>query len=296
MGVVGETGSKVALTGGFSAEGIGAWSEPAEFEVTRERIMAYAAATNDDIPLHASGELAPPVFAVVPAFATMASSGSTVIPSELAPMIVHGEQDFVFHRPITPGMTLMTRAAPIGLQTRSSGVTVVVKVAVTDRADGSPVCDQHSTIFVRGGDAGGSVGEGAPSHSFPERAETPVVEVVQAFDADQTFRYSAASGDPMPIHLDDDFARAMGLPGIIIHGLCTMAFTSRAVIQNACPDDPTRLRRLAVRFSKPVLPGQEITTRIWAAGQRDGRAVYAFETTGPGGAPVIKDGLAEVAA
>ncbi len=42
----------------------------------------------------------------------------------------------------------------------------------------------------------------------------------------------------MPIHLDDDVAKAMGLPGIIIHGLCTMAFTSVAAIQQACPDDP----------------------------------------------------------
>ena len=83
----------------------------------------------------------------------------------------------------------------------------------------------------------------------------------------------------------------MGLPGIIIHGLCTMAFTSRAVIETACPEDPTRLRRLAVRFSKPCRPGETITTRIWPAG--DGR--LAYETTSDSGDVVIKDALAEVA-
>ena len=290
--------AKAAVTGGFSADGIGAWSEPRDFEVKQGRVKAYAAATNDDIAQHVSGEVAPPVFAVVPAFDTMASSGTTVIPSELAPMIVHGEQDFVFHRPIRPGMTLVTRAAPIGFQTKSSGVVVAVKVEVTDKAGGEPVCDQYATIFVRGADAGTSVGEEAPEHAFPEELSTaaPLAEVVQTFDADQTYRYAEASGDPMPIHLDDAFAKAMGLPGIIIHGLCTMAFTSRAVIANTCLDDPTRLKRLAVRFSKPVLPGQSITTRVWAAGDRDGRAVYAFETEGPDGALVIKDGLAEVQA
>jgi acyl dehydratase len=94
----------------------------------------------------------------------------------------------------------------------------------------------------------------------------------------------------MPIHTDDALAKSMGLPGIIIHGLCTMAFTSVAAIQHACPDDPTRLTRLAVRFAKTLQPGQTITTKIWDAG--DGQ--YAYETTSDEGAVVIKDGLAVV--
>ena len=95
----------------------------------------------------------------------------------------------------------------------------------------------------------------------------------------------------MQIHLDEEFAKSVGLPGIIIHGLCTMAFTSVAAIEHACPDDPTRLRRLAVRFASIALPEQTITTRIWDAGERDGRTGYAYETTSDAGAVVIKDGL-----
>jgi acyl dehydratase len=74
-----------------------------------------------------------------------------------------------------------------------------------------------------------------------------------------------------------------------------MAFTSRVVIATACPDDPARLKRLAVRFSKPVLPGQSVATRLWAAGEEDGKARYVFETASHDCAAVIKDGLAEVA-
>jgi acyl dehydratase len=103
-------------------------------------------------------------------------------------------------------------------------------------------------------------------------------------DEDQTFRYAEASGDPNPIHVDDEVARAVGLPGRIVHGLCTMAFTSWAAINTLCEGDPRRLRRIAVRFSQPVLPGQEITTRFW-----DGH----FETTSDTGALVIKNGLIE---
>ena len=141
------------------------------------------------------------------------------------------------------------------------------------------------------------MGDVAPGHSFDEalRAREPAAEVFQTFDADQTFRYAQASGDPMQIHLDEQFAKAVGLPGIIIHGLCTMAFTSVAVIGRACPEDPSRLRRLAVRFARIMQPEQTITTRIWEAGERDGRSLYAYETSADTGDLVIKDGLAEVA-
>ena len=116
--------------------------------------------------------------------------------------------------------------------------------------------------------------------------------MVQTYDADQTWRYAEASGDPMPIHTDDALAKSMGLPGIIIHGLCTMAFTSRAVIGHACPDDPERLKRIVVRFSKPGLPGQTITTSHLGPARR--RRI-AFETTNNEGDVLIKDGLAEIA-
>jgi hypothetical protein len=69
-----------------------------------------------------------------------------------------------------------------------------------------------------------------------------------------------------------------------------MALTSVAAIKHACPDDPTRLQRLAVRFASIALPEQTITTKIWDTG--DG--AHAFETTSDAGAVVIKDGLAQV--
>ena len=105
----------------FNADAIGSWSDPAPFEVTRERIQAYAAATNDPIAPHVAGDFASPVFAIVPAFATAGQATLSVIPGELLMMVLHGEQDFHFHAPILPGTTLTTRAAPIGLHPRSSG-------------------------------------------------------------------------------------------------------------------------------------------------------------------------------
>jgi acyl dehydratase len=276
----------------FKADAIGTAGDPVEFEVTKERIAAYAAATNDTIGPHAAGEIAPPVFAIVPAFQAAGMASMQVIPGELLGAILHGEQDFHYHRPIEPGMTLSTTAAPIGMRQRSSGVTVVTR-AETREAGGDLVVEQFMTTFVRGAQGAEEIGDDAPGHAFDEslRDREPDAEVDQAYDADQTFRYAEASGDPMQIHLDEEFAKAVGMPGIIIHGLCTMAFTSVAAIEHACPDDPTRLKRLAVRFASIALPEQTITTRIWDLGE--GR--HAYETTNDAGAVVIKDGLAEVA-
>jgi acyl dehydratase len=280
----------------FNAESIGKAGDPVEFEVERDRIAAYAAATNDSIPQHASGELAPPVFSIVPAFQAMGAAAMSVIPGELLGAILHGEQDFHFHRPIEPGMALTTTSTPIGMRQRSSGVTVVVRSDTRDQA-GELVTEAYSVTFVRGAQGAADAGEEPPAHAFDDslRGREPDAEVSQSYDADQTFRYAEASGDPMPIHLDDEFAKSVGLPGIIIHGLCTMAFTSVAAIERFTPEDPSKLRRLAVRFASIALPEQTITTRLWAADERGGRAVYAYETTNDQGAVVIKDGWAEIA-
>lgn len=275
----------------FKPEAIGEWGEPVEFAVERERIAAYAAATNDTIAAHAAGDLAPPVFAIVPAFQSLGMASLGVIPGELIGALLHGEQDFHFHRPIEPGMALSTRSQAIGMRQRSSGVTVAVRGETRD-AGGELVVEQYMTSFVRGAQGAEDVGDEAPAHRFDDslRERDPDAEVAQTFDTDQTYRYAEASGDPMQIHLDEEFAKAVGLPGIIIHGLCTMAFTSVAAIEHGCPDDPTRLKRLAVRFASIALPKRTITTRIWDAGEG-----HAYETTSDAGAVVIKDGLAEIA-
>ena len=277
-------------------ERVGEWTPESEFRVDASRVKAYAAATNDPIPAHASGELAPPIFAVVPVWDAMAQAVGMVTPPEAMFGVLHGEQDMRFQRPIVPGMTLVSRASPVGVHVKGSGTTVVTKLE-THEAGGDLVNEQYSVTFFRGVSDGDSRGEEAPLHRFPEevRASEPVAVAEQTFDADQTYRYSEASGDMVPIHLDDEIARSVGLPGIIVHGLCTMAFTSWAAIENVAGGDPARLKRLAVRFSKPVLPGQTITTRFWNCGAAEGSVAYAFETANPDGDVVIKDGLAEVA-
>jgi acyl dehydratase len=71
-----------------------------------------------------------------------------------------------------------------------------------------------------------------------------------------TVRYAGASGDFNPIHIDEEFARSVGLPGRILHGLWTMAQVARA--QTEAAGGPERLRRLSVQFRGLGVPEQEI--------------------------------------
>jgi acyl dehydratase len=277
----------------FDVGGLGRSTEEREFKVEARRTVAYAAATNDQNERHTGGELAPPVFAIVPVWDVMTAAANLVTPPEAFEQIVHSEQDMRFFRPIAPGDVLRSKATPVYLAVRGIGTTVAVRTETVD-ATGAPVNDQYATLFFRGPFEGESGGEPAPEHKLTAatKARPPAACVTYRFDDDQTFRYAEASGDPVRIHLDDAAARAVGLPGMIIHGLCTMAFCGRAVIEMAAGGDPTRLARLAVKFSRPVLPGQEITVRIYAAGENS----YGFEALNADGQTVVKDGLAELRA
>ena len=72
-----------------------------------------------------------------------------------------------------------------------------------------------------------------------------------------TIRYAGASGDFNPIHIDEDFARMVGLPGRILHGLYTMAQVARA--QTDAGGGPQSLKRLSVQFRGMGVPEQELS-------------------------------------
>lgn len=279
----------------FNDRALGTWSdEETVFEVQRERIVDYALATNDPIPAHLAGDVAPPVFAIVPVFDALMMPALDVVPIEIFGRLVHGEQDFHFHRPIKPGDVLVSRGKMTGYEALPNGTRTTIFLECRDR-DGQLVNEQYVTAFFRNVDAGRSMGDLGPSHALVDRLreQQPVATVRQHIDADQTFRYGPAAGDPMPIHLDEEVARDAGLPGIIAHGLCTMAFTSWALLTEVAAGDTARLKRLAVRFNRMVLPDSDLDTTIWRGASSEGYTSYAFETR-VGDDVAIKDGLAEV--
>jgi acyl dehydratase len=269
---------------------------PVITEVTAEATQKYARAYNDDNPAffdtaRPGGIVAPPMFAVVVTWNSI--MGAVMDPEVGADLLrlVHGEQDMSFPAPIRPGDRITSRAKITSIETKATGETMAVELDARNQ-DGTVVNHSIFRVFIRGG--GKRSGAGEAREEEPQRGE-PMLTVAQTIDPDQTVRYAEASGDRNPIHVDENVARMAGLPGIIVHGLCTMAFTSKVAIDKLCGGDPTRLKRLSVRFSRPVRPGQTITTKVWGDGEGAGMRRFAYETYNPEGQAVIRAGRVEVA-
>jgi 3-hydroxybutyryl-CoA dehydratase len=105
-------------------------------------------------------------------------------------------------------------------------------------------------------------------------------------------RYAGASGDYNPIHIDPEFAKAVGLPGNILHGLYGMALVARAATA-AAGGDPRRLKRLSVQFRGMGFPEQEIAVTGTVKELRDG--VAGIDTVAEqAGNQIIRNAEAEI--
>lgn len=275
---------------GLNTDLVGKEYPGSTFEVTADVIERYARATNDENERYLSGDdvVAPPVFPVVPAFNSfMTAAMDPELGADLL-RLVHAAEEHVFYQPIKAGDVLSVTGVLESVEQKETGETFTVKGTETNQ-DGEVVAEVRGTMFIRGS------GSGSRSAPAPEPQRDVVYEETTKVDDDQTFRYAEASGDHNPIHLDENTAKMAGLPGIILHGMCTMAMAAKGAVNGLAGGDPTRVQRVGVRLSKPVLPGQELTTRFWK--ESDGAvATYGFETYNPDGLAVIKNGIVEVRA
>jgi acyl dehydratase len=123
----------------------------------------------------------------------------------------------------------------------------------------------------------------APGQALPELKVTP--------DKYLTYRYAGASGDFNPIHIDEEFAQSVGLPGRILHGLWMMAQVARSV--GAAGDGPDALRSLSIQFRGMGFPEQELTVSASVKEIADGLATIEAEAF-QGERRIIRKGRAEL--
>jgi acyl dehydratase len=123
------------------------------------------------------------------------------------------------------------------------------------------------------------------------KAGAQVPELSITPDKFLTVRYAGASGDFNPIHIDEEFARAVGLPGRILHGLWTMAQVARA--QTDAAGGPEHLKRLSVQFRGMGVPEQEVRVTGTVRERTDGR-VIVDTVAEQGGNQIIRNAEAEL--
>ena len=129
-------------------------------------------------------------------------------------------------------------------------------------------------------------GDPLPSHALPEDArQRPLGSWCVDVDADMARLYAEVSRDWSPHHFDVEAARRSGADGPFLHGLCTMALCAQGASELLSHGNPERLARIAVRFARPLLLGEQLAIEFSDAGPLG----YAFEAEACG-TPVITRG------
>jgi acyl dehydratase len=123
----------------------------------------------------------------------------------------------------------------------------------------------------------------SPGAQIPEIRVTP--------DKYLTVRYAGASGDYNPIHIDEEFAQAVGLPGRILHGLWSMAQVARAETEAA--GGPEHLKRLSVQFRGMGVPEHEVVVS-GTVRERDGDRALIDTVAVQNGKQIIRNAEAEL--
>ena len=213
---------------------------------------------------------------VLPTFAVIIGMGGGAMASigTFNPaMLVHGEQGIELHKPIPVEGTVRTTSEITGIFDKGSGAVIATRADSVDAGTGESVFSTTSSIFIRGeGGWGGDRGPSGPKNPAPDRA--PDHEVTYGTRTDQALLYRL-SGDRNPLHSDPSFAKMGGFDRPILHGLCTYGFTGRALLHALCGSDPARFKGMEARFTKPVMPGDTLTVKMWVDGDE---ATFRTET------------------
>jgi acyl dehydratase len=181
--------------------------------------------------------------------------------------VLHGEQHLEIHRPLPVEGTVvgLNRVVDVIDKGPGKGALIYVERRLMDKASGDLLATQLAVIFARGnGGFGGPKTGSPPPHALPEGEPDLCVDIATSPQGALLYRLS---GDYNPLHADPEVAAKAGFPAPILHGLATYGIAGRALLQGLGGPAAVRLRRLAVRFSSPVFPGETIRTEIWRRGR-----------------------------
>lgn len=180
--------------------------------------------------------------------------------------VLHAGQEVIIHQPLPVAATVVatTRVSEITDKGLRVGALVVTERTVSDRLSGEQYCTLVTTILCRG-----DGGFGGPRKPSPRPDQVPDREADKVCDLptlpQQALIYRL-NGDFNPLHASPAVARAAGFKAPILHGLCTFGVATHAIVKTCCDYDPGRLKRIRLRFSAPVYPGDTIATDIWEQG------------------------------
>jgi acyl dehydratase len=200
-----------------------------------------------------------PTFSVIPGFeAVRPALQGPGLDYHLSRML-HGEQDLVVHTPLSAAAEIVTSACVEAVYDKGKAAVAVLR-AETRAIDGTPLCTNRFTLFIRG--EGGFGGPPSPP-AEPWAPEGEPDYVVTLPTLPQQAAIYRLSGDRNPLHLDPKFAQRAGFERPILHGLCAYGMVCKAVVDTALDGDPSGVMKWSARFAGSVYPGETLSVRMW---------------------------------
>jgi acyl dehydratase len=243
--------------------------------------LAYARVTFDDEPSYHTGELLPPLYtAGLTIDSYFECHNNNIDPGAIVGQTggAHAESDLYFHAPVHPGQKVTWSCSISGVSPSPAGTLTTIKMIVRDE-DGAPLVTHLWTSIAIRGTTEFLGGEPLPDHRFPPEARArPIGTETFFIPDDHGEAYYQAAGDHAAHSRFLEQALAEGYPGLILQGMCSFGIATGAAVRLGGHGDSRRLRRLAARFSSPVLLGAELSVDVFDVGTKpDGTHEVAFE-------------------
>lgn len=206
--------------------------------------------------------------------------------------MLHGEQFLRLYKPLRPSGVLVGKhkVDEIFDKGAAKGAVMILSRRLYEQESGDLVAEVAMSMFLRGNGGFGGRAEGQPKAHLVPSDRLPDASLDLITRPEQAAIYRLGGWDPNPLHVDGDAARRAGFERPILHGLCSYGVAGRAVLKLLCQNDPTRLRRLNLRFASPVYPGETLRTQVWLEGP--GRAAFEVRVV-EREQLVLSNGLAE---
>ncbi|MHA1938277.1 MAG: MaoC/PaaZ C-terminal domain-containing protein [Candidatus Thorarchaeota archaeon] len=260
-------------------------------------IRQYALATNETNPLYVGGEateglVAPPLYPVVffPSLFRQFFDDAEKIGLDRS-RVVHAEHEMSWKDVLRSGDRIHLIGKIVNMERR--GTNELLDMQIDCMREDEVLIEILYRRIVRGKKKPSKKKTGKKQKALtnPNKLASRTIIVTD----DQAARYAEASGDHNPIHLDSEFAISVGLPGVILHGLCTLAFASQTIVDELLGGDPSGLGYMKTRFSKPVALDQSLSTVVYDSGTRNGEYhILHFETKDSYGVPVLTHGVSKI--
>ncbi|ROT97378.1 3-alpha,7-alpha,12-alpha-trihydroxy-5-beta-cholest-24-enoyl-CoA hydratase [Altererythrobacter sp. FM1] len=198
--------------------------------------------------------------------------------------MLHAEHRMTLHRSLPPAASTVSTNRVTGLRDLGPrGAMVHYQTDITLADEGEPLATLITSVIARGDGGCGDWGDAPPSlERVPERNPDATIELATSKMQPLLYRLS---GDLHPIHIDPAVSSAAGLRRPLLHGLATKGMAGYALLRQFCDLDAKRLMSMAVRFTRPVMPGDVLRFEFW--GEAPGRIQFRAVAVNEGDAPVL---------